>query len=174
MKKRFLLLTFFSCIFTIAFAQKNKDFILTLNKDTIFGNVTLNAGEEHITFKYKRKRVYFHPKTLKAFGVYDKKSGYKYFKSITNIRGTSMFVEVLTEGSFNLYKYEKIETIADRKYTKNLYYIGRTDGLLSTVTPDSYEKVLKALVKKHPMLSTKAETSSYREFPNVVASINQL
>lgn len=174
MTKKLLLLTFISCICTFAFAQKNKDFILTLNQDTIFGNVTLNSSVAHIIFKHKRKKVYFHPKTLKAFGVFDKAEGYKYYKSITNARGTSMFVEVLTEGSFNLYKYQKTKVTANAKYTKNLYYIGRTDEKLSTITPDSYENAIKALVKTHPVLSTKAENSSFNEFPNLVASLNQL
>ncbi len=174
MTKRFVLLTFLSCICAFVFAQKNKDFILTMNQDTVFGKVTLNTSVAHITFKHKRKRVYFHPKTLKAFGIYDKNTGYKYYKSITNARGTSMFVEVLVEGSFKLYKYEKTEMIANSKYTKNLYYIGRTDERLSTITPDSYENAIKVLVRDHPTLSVEAEQSSFQEFPNLIASLNQL
>lgn len=174
MTKKILLLTLISCICTFVFAQKNKDFILTLNQDTVFGNVTLNTSAAHITFKHNRKRVYFHPKTLKAFGIYDKKDGYKHYKSITNARGTSMFVEVLSEGSFKLYKYQKTEIIADAKYTKNLYYIGRTEERLSTITPDSYENAIRALVKNYPTLSIEAKNSSYQEFPNLIASINEL
>lgn len=174
MTKRFVLLTFLSCICTFAFAQKNKDFILTLNQDTLFGKIILNASVEHITFKYKRKRVYFHPKTLKAFGVYKNGNGYKYYKSITNARGTSMFVEVLTEGILNLYKHEKTEIRANAKYTKNLYYIGRTDERLSAITPDSYEHAIKVLVREHPTLSREAENASYQEFPSLVASLNEL
>lgn len=174
MTKRIFLLTLISCICTFAFAQKKKDFILTLSKDTIFGNVTLNASVAHITFKHKRKRVYFHPKTLKAFGIYDKKDGYKYYKSITNARGTSMFVEVLTEGSFKLYRYQKTEIIADSKYTKNLYYMGRTEERLSTITQDSYANTIRALIKDYPTLSTDAENTTFKEFPNIVASLNEL
>lgn len=174
MTKRILLLTLISCICTFAFAQNKKDFILTLSKDTIFGNIILNATAAHITFKHKRKKVYFHPKTLKAFGIYDKKSGYKYYKSITNARGTSMFVEVLSEGSFKLYKYQKTEIIADAKFTKNLYYMGRTEKRLSTITPDSYSNAIKALIKNYPTLTTSAEKTSFQEFPNLVASLNAL
>jgi len=174
MTKRIFLLTFICCICTFTFAQKNQDFILTLNKDTIFGDVTLNASVDHITFKHKRKRVYFHPKTLKAFGIYNKMTGYKYYKSITNGKGISMFVEILTEGPFNLYKYEKTKIKANMNSTKNLYLIGRTDEKLSTITPASYKNAIKALVKKHPTLSNKAKKSSFQEFPTLIASLNEL
>lgn len=174
MKKRIYLILFITSICTLAFAQKHKDFILTLNKDTIFGNVTLNTSVAHITFTHKRKRVYFHPKTLKAFGIFDKKKGYKYYKSITNNRGTAMFVEVLDQGPIKLYKYQKREKIANAEYSKSLYYIGRSDEALSTITPNSYEQTMKALVKDHPALLTQVERISYQQVPNIIASLNQL
>lgn len=175
MTKKIYALLFFASLCTFAIAQKNKDFILTLNKDTIFGKVVINPSVDHITFTLKRKRIYFHPKTLKAFGVYDKKKGYKYYKSITNARGTSLFVEILEEGpSFKLYKYMKKERVANGHYTKNLFYIGRNDEKLTTITPDSYENAMKVLVRDHPNLLTKVERLSYQEVPTIVASLNEL
>lgn len=174
MKKRIYLLLFISSICTFVFAQKNKDFILTLSKDTIFGNVTLNTTAAHITFMHKRKKVYFHPKTLNSFGIYNKKRGYKYYKSITNARGTSMFVEVLNDGPIKLYKYQKKEKVANIQYHKSLYYIGRSDERLTTITPESYERTIKVLVKDYPTLLTQVEHISYQEVPNIIASLNQL
>ena len=73
MRKELLLFVLCCCINTICFAQKNKDFILTLHKDTIFGQVKTNAENDHITFTHQRKRIYFHPKTLQAFGILSKR-----------------------------------------------------------------------------------------------------
>lgn len=174
MTKRIYLLLFFACICTLAIAQKNKDFILTLSKDTIFGKVSISPESAHITFQHKRKKLYFHAKTLNAFGIYNKKDGYKYYKSIKNGLGNSIFVEILDEGPFiKLYKYAKREKIENNYHTRNLYYIGRSDKKLSTITPASYEHAMRVLVKDHPDLLTEIERISYKEVPNIVASLNE-
>ena len=164
------------CYFSLpCFAQKHKDFILTLHKDTIFGQVRTNSEADHITFIHQRKRIYFHPKTLQAFGIYKKESkGYQVFKSITNARGQSMFVEVLNEGKVNLYKYQKNEIIAQAKYHKELYYIGHSDNKLIPMTPNSYARTMKVLVKDYPNLLTQLEHISYNEVSQIIASYNQL
>lgn len=176
MRKEIILL-FVLCfgICSINFAQKNKDFILTLHKDTLFGRVKINLENQHIAFTHQRKRVYFHPKTLQAFGIYQKKEKtYQVYKSITNARGQSMFVEVLNEGKVKLYKYEKRERIAATKYHKELYYVGRTDKKLVTMTPDSYERTMKVLVKDYPSLLTQIDHISYNEVPQIIASYNEI
>lgn len=173
MKKGILLFVLTSCFFLPTFAQKNQDFILTLRKDTVFGKISINPEDTHITFTHNRKRVYFHPKTLQAFGIKKKDGGYKMYKSITNLRGKSMFVEILDEGPVKLYKYNKSEEIATSRYRKNLYYIGRSDKKLSTLTPDTYTRTMKVLLKDHPTLLAKADKISYNEVPDLVASYNQ-
>jgi len=173
MKKVILFIVLTSCILTTSFGQKNQDFILTLRKDTIFGKISISPEDQHITFKHKRKRVYFHPKTLQAFGVKEKKGGYKMYKSITNLKGRSMFVEILDEGPVKLYKYNKSEEVAKTKYRKNLYYIGLSDETLSTLTPETYTLTMKVLLKDHPSLLAKAEKISYNQVPDLVASYNQ-
>lgn len=173
MRKKHLL---FLCLFgicTVSFAQKNQDFILTLRKDTIFGKIHLNQKESHITFTHKRKRVYFHPRTLQAFGVKKKNGTYQVYKSITNGRGKSMFVEVLNEGSVKLYKYQKTQIVAQVQYHKDLYYIGHSDKKLSTLTPDTYTRTMKILLKDHPQLLAKADKIAYHQVPDLVASYNQ-
>lgn len=175
MRKELLLFVLCCCFNFTSFAQKNKDFILTLHKDTVFGQVKINPDNDHITFTHQRKRIYFHPKTLQAFGIYKKEENvYQVFKAITNARGQSMFVEVLNEGKVKLYKYQKNEIIAQAKYHKELYYIGHSDEKLVTMTPDSYEKTMKVLVKDYPSLLTKIDQISYREVPQVIASYNRL
>lgn len=175
MRKEILLFVLCCCMSAICAAQKNKDFILTLHKDTIFGQVKINLKNDHIAFTHQRKRVYFHPKTLQAFGIYNKtEKDYRLFKSITNALGKSMFVEILNEGKVKLYKYQKDEIIAEAKYHKEFYYIGRTDKNLVTMTPDSYERTMKGIVKDHPKLLTQIAHISYKEVPQIIASYNQL
>lgn len=175
MRKELIIIVLCCSFSLISFAQKHKDFILTLHKDTVFGQIKINPDEEHITFTHQRKRIYFHPKTLKAFGIYKKiTKAYQVYKSITNARGQSMFVEVLNEGKVNLYKYQKNKIIAQAKYYKEFYYIGHSDKKLVTMTPDSYEKTMKAFVKDHPNLLTKIEHISYQEVSQIIASYNQL
>ncbi|MFK7981120.1 MAG: hypothetical protein AB8G86_14130 [Saprospiraceae bacterium] len=175
MRKELLIIVLCCSFSLIGFAQKNKDFILTLHKDTVFGQIKINPDEEHITFTHQRKRIYFHPKTLKAFGIYKKDTkAYHVYKSITNARGQSMFVEVLNEGKVNLYKYQKNKTIAAVKYHKEFYYLGHSDKKLVTLTPDYYEKTMEVLVKDHPDLLTKIAHISYREVPQIIASYNRL
>ncbi len=175
MRKEILFFVLCFCMSIICAAQKNKDFILTLHKDTIFGQIKINPKTDHISFTHQRKRVYFHPKTLQAFGIYNKaKKEYRLFKSITNALGKSMFVEVLNEGTIKLYKYEKDEIIAQAKYRREFYYVGRTDQKLVTVTPDSYELTMKGIVKDHPKLLTRIKEMSYQEVPQIIASFNQL
>ena len=90
MRKKLLIIVLCCSFSFIGFAQKNKDFILTLHKDTVFGQIKINPEEEHITFTHQRKRIYFHPKTLKAFGIYKKATkAYRVYKSITNARAVS-------------------------------------------------------------------------------------
>ena len=43
-----------------------------------------------------------------------------------------------------------------------------------TLTPDSYEKTMKVLVKDHPDLLTKIAHISYQEVPQIIASYNRL
>ncbi len=173
MKKRILLLVLLSGFLTVSFAQKNKDYILTLRKDTVFGKISLNPADQHITFTHHRKRIYFHPKTLQAFGIQNKDGSYRMYKSITNLRGKSMFVEILDEGPVKLYKYNKSEEVAQVKRHRKLYYIGRSDQRLATLTPDTYTRTMKVLLKDHPTLLAKAEKISYNQVPELVASYNR-
>ncbi|GEM_PF-2806312 len=174
MRKEMLFFVLCYCFSLTCLAQKHKDFILTLHKDTIFGQVKINPKVNHISFTHQRKRIYFHPKTLQAFGIYKKESkAYQVFKSITNARGQSMFVEVLNEGKLKLYKYQKQEVIAQAKYHRELYYIGRSDKKLVTMTPDSYETTMKVIIKNHPNLLTQLAHTSYQEVPQIIASYNQ-
>lgn len=173
-KKLIIFLLCFSFV-SICYAQKNKDFILTLHKDTIFGQIKINGKNDQISFTHQRKRLYFHPKTLQAFGIYQKEEKeYRMFKSITNANGKNMFVEVLNEGKVNLYKYKKNDIIAQARYYNELYYIGRTDQNLVTMTPDSYERTIKVLVQNHPKLLTQIKHITYKEIPQIIAAYNQL
>lgn len=174
MKKAVILIGFFCFLTTIGFTQKDRDYILTLHKDTVFGSIKINPDVEHISFTHKRKRIYFHPKTLQAFGLYNKKEKtYKVYKSIKNARGKSMFVEVLSEGVVKLYKYKEAATEQNKMTNKELYFIGKKDGKLATMTQDSYELTMRILVKDYPELVTIAEKISYNEVPSLVESYNQ-
>ena len=172
MRKEILFLAICFCLTTICFGQKHKDFILTLHKDTLFGKVKMSVSNPHISFTRQRKRVYFHPKTLQAFGLYDKvKKTYKIYKAITNRRGKSMFVEVINEGKVKLYKYKNQEGVT--KIHQEYYYIGYSDQQLFTIRPNTYEKTVKVFVSDYPNLVAKVAQSSYQEVPQIIASYNR-
>ncbi|MEM6320783.1 MAG: hypothetical protein AAF960_24165 [Bacteroidota bacterium] len=173
MKKGILLSIMVTALTLVASAQEGQDYILTLRKDTIFGKIKFNTRESHITFMHKRKRIHFHPKTLPAFGIYDKKKGYRCYKAITNAVGKSMFVEVLNEGKVKLYKYKILADFQHGTHQRDYYFIGRSDNKLVTLTPRSYSVAMRALIKDYPELIPELERTSYQQVPNLVASINQ-
>ena len=156
-----------------AAAQNEKDFILTLNRDTIFGKVSIQHETDFITFKHKRKKVYFHPKTLQAFGIYHRKQGYQIYKSIKNAKGEHLFAETITQGEVQLYRYTECVVKNYGRAYKTVYYIGYSDDKLVSVTPRTYEATMRVLVKDRPNLEHLAANLSYDEVPMLVASYNQ-
>lgn len=171
--KKSLLLSVFLFSLTFCLAQKDKDFILTLHQDTIYGKVKINDNDPHITFIHKRKRLYFHPAALRYFGVY-KEGQYQRFKSVKNAKGKHLFAEVLLEGKMKLYKYREYVKNKEGILTlKELYFIGKSDEKLITMYPNSFNLILEVLAKEKPALLAKAHTVNYKEVPRFVASYNQ-
>ena len=174
MRKGILVTLFVISWSILGISQNNQDFILTLHKDTIFGKVKVYPQEEYIIFTHRRKKIYFHPKTLQAFGIYNKDKTYTLYKSIINARGNSIFVEIINEGPVKLYKYNRKKEEAISRYFKDLYFIGKSDTKLSTMTPETYTRTMRVLVKDYPNLLNKVEKISYHEVPQMVELYNQL
>ena len=172
-EKRILTIGLLLSVLSIVIAQKNKDYILTLRKDTLFGKIKTNFQSELITFIYKRKKVYFHPSTIKSYGIYDRRK-YLRFKSIKNSSGDWLFVQILDEGKVKLYRYKRYVTTTEATYLKDLYYIGRSDDRLISIKRETFEQVMKGLILHHPSLLPQVNESTFKDVPAIVASYNRL
>ncbi len=165
-------------LFSIAFlissmlwAQKEDDFFLTMRGDTLYGKIRLDSKSNTIIFWYQGDKLTFHASTIESFGIY-KKGKYRTFKTIQNDEKKEVFVEVLTEGTLNLYRYD---TTGDKRYNKEdnfRYFICEDDTVIMRVTPRSYKRVLKICLKDKPHLL--ARRIEYQDIPKIVEAYNDL
>lgn len=103
MKYKILIISLLYSFPLLLFAQSNPDYILTMQKDTLFGTIKNNLDWESITFVHHKKKVYFHAATIQYFGIY-RAGKYLRYKSIKDKDGTDLFVQILNEGKIKLYK----------------------------------------------------------------------
>ena len=172
MNKVLLFASLFFFLPLLLIAQKNQDFILTMQKDTLYGKIKLNLKTNVITFDYQGNRVSFEAKTIDNFGIFRKGQTHVY-KTITNDWKEEVFVEVLAEGTLNLYRYD---TSGNKHYEEDAfdyrYYLSESNEGYIRVTPRSYKNVLKKIVKNQPYLL--AQKIGYEDVPRIVGEYNKL
>lgn len=172
--KRILLLAFMCSLPLLLLAQDNQDYLLTMNKDTLFGKIKINPHWETITFVHHKKRVNFHATTIQYFGIY-KDGKYQHYKSINDIDGTDFFVEILSEGKIKLYKAaEQYFRFARFEHFEVIYYVGSSDDELVPMSELEFNIFIKNIAKEFPHLAQELEQLSFGEFPKLVAMYNRL
>lgn len=172
MKKGILLFGLLLGFATFTMAEQPKDFILTMNKDTLYGKIKPFLRSSYIVFEYQKKKLYFRAPTLHFFGIY-KDGTYHYYKSIKNKDGKSIFAEILEEGKLKLYSHRVNEPHLPIPHQKPHYYIGNSDDKLVAITSNSYTHQLTYFVKDNPQLLTELREGNFKDVPKIVGVYNK-
>ena len=169
MNKVILLLGIFFFLSFALPAQEGKDFILTLRKDTLYGKIKLNLKANMLTFDYRGNKVSFQAKTIEEFGIF-RKGQTHVFKTITNNRDEEIFVEVLAEGTLNLYRYfTSGNSLYEEDTVGYRYYLNKLNEGYIRVSPRSYKNILKKMVKNQPYL-----LAQFEDVPRIIQAYNNL
>lgn len=163
----------FLCLPFWVFAQTNKDYILTIEQDTLYGRIVVNQGKDPISFKYDGHKLTYHPSTIQYFGIY-RDAQHRKFRSLSSPSGRRFFVEVLLEGTVNLYKLTEKHLYANSTLDRYVYLLGSSDEALTTVTSSSYQRILKLFLVDYPHLQTKLTNTSFAEIPQIIQEYNQV
>lgn len=169
MKKNFILSSIFLILPLFLCAQSGKDFILSLNQDTLFGKITFSLKAETISFKHKGKKTNFHISTLTYFGV-NRNGKNLVYKTLINHWKEYIFVQVLSEGKLDLYHYD---TKYNERYTRSdpyRYYIGNTDIYPIRMSPRSYRHILERMITDQSSLL--AQQYNYEDVPKIIKQYN--
>lgn len=170
MNKKFTLIGIVLLLPMFLLAQKGKDFILTMNQDTLYGKIKFNQKSDIISFQYKGEKVEFHASTINYFGVH-RKGTTRIYKTLINNWKEYIFVEVLSEGRLNLYYYD---TAGNHRYTSAdpyRYYIGNNDIYPIRMSPRAYKNLMKMMVKDSPDLL--AQMGTYEDVPRIIKKYNK-
>lgn len=146
--------------------------MLTMQQDTIFGNIKMEQGLDPITLSYQGLKARYHPSSIQFYGVY-RNNQYQHFKTITSKGGRSLFVEIMERGAVDLYKYSELHIRENEVYDRYIYLIKNIDDKLIYMSSSSYQRILANFLKKHPNLLTQLAISSYEEVPKLIKQYNQ-
>jgi len=171
MKIRIYYCFLFCCLHYFAFTQTNKDYILTLQQDTLFGKIQVELGREPISFKYKKLNLAYHPSTIKSFGIFREKQ-YRKFKTLKSPSGkTAFFVEIVAEGNTNLYKFDDKYIMNDKKL-RYIYFMENEADELSPISSSTYQRRLARMLKDYPHLLSVLEQSTFAQVPQLIKQYN--
>ena len=173
MKKCVYLCYIFCCFSFLSHAQKGKDYMLTLQKDTLFGDIFLQRGIDPIVFKHKGLKMNYHPSSIQFFGIF-RNNGYQHFKVLRSKQGKAVFVEIMGIGKIYLYKYTEEHIFPNLTLNRYVYLMGESDEKLTTISSSSYQRILGHFFKKNPALLTQLATTSFAEVPKLIYQYNQL
>lgn len=172
MKIRIYFCLLFCCLYYFASAQTNKDYILTLKQDTLFGKIEVELGREPISFKYKKLQLDYHPSTIQSFGIFREKQ-YHRFKSMKSPSGnTSFFVEIMVEGKNNLYKFDD-KYVFDNKKLRYLYFMENEADELFPISSSTYQRILGRILKDYPNLLLMLKQSTFAQVPQLIKQYNK-
>ena len=170
--KKYIFLSFLFCFFVfLCNAQENKDYILTLQKDTLFGKIIEREGREPITFTHRNLKVNYHPSTIQSFGVY-RNDSYQRYKSLKSEGGRTFFVEILLQGKINLYKFTEENLLKEGRVLRYVYMLDTHDEDLIIFSSSTYQRILGAFFKEYPSLVAQLSNYSYHEVPRLIEQYN--
>jgi len=172
MEKGIYLCCIFCCLSFLSHAQKGKDYILTLQKDTLFGEILVTQGIDPIAFKHQGHKMSYHPSSIKYFGIFRNKA-YHHFKVLKSKEGKAVFVEIMATGKINLYKYTEKHIFPNSTLNRYVYLMGASDKQLITFSSSSYQRILGHFLKKRPSLLAQLTSSSFSEVPKLINQYNQ-
>lgn len=170
---RTILLLLGICFLSISMwgQTKNKDFIITMNKDTLYGKIKFDPKANIVYFHYQGDKILFNAATIDNFGI-NRKGVTHVYKSITNDWKEEVFVEVLSEGKINLYRYDTSgnDLYKDDAFKYRYYISSQQKNYLVRVTPRSYKSILKMRLENQPDLLL--QNITYEDVPAIIAAYN--
>lgn len=173
--KNLLFLCSFLLFSSSIFAQKQQDFIINLNSDTIWGKIKIPNHSQKITFKTADSKAIFQPNSLLVFGIYNKrKQDHTIYKSVRRNKTEKVFLKVVHQGKLQLFEEKQIRTNRRSSYQQIFYYMGRTEESLHLMIPNYYEAVMEHYLKEQPLLASKLKQSTFYDIPNLVLAYNNI
>lgn len=174
MKNSIVLIIFWCFLPLSLISQAPKDYILTMQRDTLFGKIKSNMDWESITFVHNKKKINFHASTIKYFGIF-REGKYRRYKSIKDVDGVDLFVQILNEGKIKLYKAEEQYFRFSRfTYFNRVYYVGPSDDNLVMMDEEDYHNFINVIIRENPHLKKELKQLSFDELSKLVAMYNQL
>jgi len=157
-----------------AFSQKNQDFIINLNGDTLWGKIKLPARSQLLTFKVDKTKVQFRPNSLLLFGIYNKnKKDHIIYRSIRTFKNEKKFLLVLAEGDLQLFEEKRYKSSNRGLSIYTIYYVGRTRESLQLMTPYTYEEVMQHFLKDRTQIAQKLDQATFYDIPELVKAFNE-
>lgn len=174
MKKIYFLSWIFFGLSIWGHAQKMEGYILTLQQDTLYGKVlTEPSGLAPITFIYEKQRMNYHPSSIQFFGIFRNKE-YQHFKALKTKEGRAYFVQIMSNGKLNFYKYSEEHIFTYATLNRYVYLMGTSDNQLTTLSSSSYQRILGDFLEGQPALLSKLEDTSFEEVPLLIELYNEL
>ena len=151
------------------FAQKGKDFILTMNQDTLYGKIKFSRKDKSVTFYHKKGKTKFRASTIGYFGLHERNK-IKVYKIVRMFPREDVFVEVITEGKINLYYYDTRESKHYINGDKYRYFVSNSELEPIKISPRSYKNILKVFLKEQAALLD--EVQDYEDVPRIIKKYN--
>ena len=173
-KLTLLVLTLLLLFSSDVLSQKNQDFIIDLNQDTLWGKIKLPARSQVLTFKIDKTKVQFRPNSLLLFGIYNKhQKDYIIYRSIRINKKDKQFLKVIAEGDLQLFEEKLYRSSSRGLYVGTIYYVGRNKESLYFTNPYTYENVMTLLLRERPVIAQRLEQATFYDIPELVKAFNR-
>lgn len=172
MKKSIFYCYFLCCLSFSSNAQNGKDYILTLQKDTLFGEILMEQGLDPIIFKHKGLKIQYYPSSIQFFGIL-KDNKYHHFKSLKSKYGRAVFAQIMATGKTQLYKYSEKHLFPNSTLSRFVYLMGATDNQLTTISSSSYQRILRDFFKDTSTLLSQLTNTSFDDVPKLIKQHNK-
>jgi len=157
------------------FLSGQSDYLISMNGDTVFGQIKFFAHSNKIVFKKGSAKATFFPETISQFSVYKKQTNsFDSYKTIRINKEEEVFLKVLANGAIELYEAIEHDTsnLLELKVKKS-YYLGRTDKSLHLLVPEYYEPVLYHYLKDNPAIVAKIKGVTFYDIPDLIKTYNK-
>lgn len=172
MKKNILLGWIFCCLCIWGHAQKKEGYILTLQQDTLYGELLMeSSGLAPITFIYEGQKMQYYPPSIQFFGIFRDKE-YQHFKTLKSKNGRTFFVQRMAIGNITLYKYSEEHIFPNATLNRYVYLMGVSDEALTTISSSNYQRILGDFLEGQSTLLAKLADTSFEEVPQLIRIYN--
>ncbi|MEM1120469.1 MAG: hypothetical protein AAGJ18_08450 [Bacteroidota bacterium] len=144
-----------------------------MQKDTLFGKISMDVGKLPITFIHHKRKFNYHPSTIQSFGIFAEK-GYKIYETLKSKEGHSIFVEVMVQGKLNLYKYTEKRNLKESIRYRYVYFFGFSKDALSIMSSSSYQRILGEFFRAYPDVLSELKRTTFENVPSLMEYYNAM